>query len=845
LNQIPDEELDQLARWGFTGLWLIGLWERSKSSQRIKQLCGNPEAVASAYSLYEYQIAEELGGEEAFNNLSHRAWKRGIRMAGDMVPNHMAIDSRWVIEHPDWFIQLDYSPYPSHSYNGPNVSWDERVGIYIEDHYYDRSDASVVFKRVDFNTGDTKYLYHGNDGTSMPWNDTAQLNYLNPEVREALIQTILHVARKFPIIRFDAAMTLAKKHFQRLWYPEPGSGGDIPTRAEHGLTREQFDAAMPEEFWREVVDRVAREIPDTLLLAEAFWLMEGYFVRTLGMHRVYNSAFMNMLKNEHNEKYRSSIKNVLEFNPEILKRFVNFMNNPDEDTAVAQFGKGDKYIGVCIMLVTMPGLPMFGHGQIEGFTEKYGMEYRRAYWDEHPDQDLIGRHAREIFPLMHKRYLFADVQNFYLFDFYKPEGHVNENVFAYSNSFGHEHGLVIYHNKFENTSGWVRLSASHSVKKDGDQRALEQKSLGEALRLHHDDNHFLIFREHLSGLEFIRRSREIHEKGLFISLNAYQSQVFLDFREIEDNIWHHYAHLEGYLEGGGVPDIDEALKELFLKPLHQALRELVNPDMYAVLYQKRFRKISDKVDSNLQGKVNKMLNTFLHEFQNYGGGGGSIEPVSQRLEKMFPLLFQMQLLDRILDCPEIRTAQTALKTVSKFFKDNQIRWYTLFSWMLVQDLGAIVDPKGSAIRSRASLDEWLLGKILGQNLYELGIPDEAVQRSILTIKVLTSHQNWWVSDKKGKQLPMGVLESLLSDDELRDFLQVNRYREVLWFNKEAFDELLQWMLCIAVLDAGVQFSGNKKKRCQELESRYKIIRKFEAAQKKSEFQVEKLLEALK
>jgi len=35
---------------------------------------------------------------------------------------------------------------------------------------------------------------------------------------------------------------------------------------------------MPHEFWREVVDRVAAEVPGTLLLAEAFWLMEGYFV---------------------------------------------------------------------------------------------------------------------------------------------------------------------------------------------------------------------------------------------------------------------------------------------------------------------------------------------------------------------------------------------------------------------------------------------------------------------------------------------------------------------------------------------------------------------------------------
>ena len=89
---------------------------------------------------------------------------------------------------------------------------------------------------------------------------------------------------------------------------------------------------------------MAAEAPDTLLLAEAFWLMEGYFVRTLGMHRVYNSAFMNMLKMEDNQKYRQTIKNVLEFSPQILKRFVNFMNNPDERTAVEQFGRGGQVL---------------------------------------------------------------------------------------------------------------------------------------------------------------------------------------------------------------------------------------------------------------------------------------------------------------------------------------------------------------------------------------------------------------------------------------------------------------------------------------------------------------------
>ena len=153
-------------------------------------------------------------------------------------------------------------------------------------------------------SGETRYIYHGNDGTSFPWNDTAQLDYLNPAVREQVIQTILHVARLFPVIRFDAAMTLAKRHFHRLWFPGPGSSGAIPSRAEYGMSNAEFNAHMPHEFWREVVDRVAVEVPGTLLLAEAFWLMEGYFVRTLGMHRVYNSAFMNMMRDEDNAKYR-------------------------------------------------------------------------------------------------------------------------------------------------------------------------------------------------------------------------------------------------------------------------------------------------------------------------------------------------------------------------------------------------------------------------------------------------------------------------------------------------------------------------------------------------------------
>jgi glycosidase len=578
LDEIPDEELDFLAGAGFTGLWLIGLWQRSKASERIKKLCGNPEAVASAYSIHSYQIADDLGGEAAFNNLRDRAWRRGIRMASDMVPNHFGIESDWVLYQPDKFLSLDYSPYPSYTFNGENLSPDPAIGIFLEDHYYSRTDAAVVFKRVDYHTGDTRYIYHGNDGTVMPWNDTAQLNYLRADVREAVIQIILDVARRTPIIRFDAAMTLAKKHIQRLWFPEPGSGGAIPSRAEHSLSRAEFDRLLPEEFWREVVDRVAREVPDTLLLAEAFWLMEGYFVRTLGMHRVYNSAFMHMLRNEDNANFRKLIKNTLEFDPEILKRYVNFMNNPDEKTAAEQFGDGDKYFGVCTVLATLPGLPMFGHGQLEGFSEKYGMEYRRAYMDEQVNEGLLNHHRKIIFPLIRQRAQFSGAAGFRLYDFYTQNGSVNDDVIAYTNEHFGRKSLVLFHNKYQNTAGWINISSPY-LKKDNGATALQTESLASALGCSGLPGHYVIFREAATGLTYIRESQDIARSGWYAELSGYGHRVYQDFYEVADTKDAPYAELCRTLAGRGVPDLNRELRKIRIQDFYQTLAALLKPEV--------------------------------------------------------------------------------------------------------------------------------------------------------------------------------------------------------------------------------------------------------------------------
>ena len=796
LDEVPGEELDTIARRGFTGLWLIGLWERSPASRRIKNLCGNPEAEASAYSLYDYTIAESLGGWDALAVLRERCEQRGIRLASDMVPNHSGIDSKWVHEHPEWFLQLDYCPFPSYTFNGENLSSNPGVQIYLEDHYYERSDAAVVFKRTDSNG--ERFIYHGNDGTSMPWNDTAQLDYLNPEVREAVIETILHVARNFSIIRFDAAMTLAKKHIQRLWYPQPGSGGAIPSRAEHGLPQEEFDRHMPEEFWREVVDRVAEEVPDTLLLAEAFWMMESYFVRTLGMHRVYNSAFMNMLKNEENEKYRRTMKNTLEFDPQILKRFVNFMNNPDEETAVAQFGRGDKYFGVATLMLTMPGLPMFGHGQVEGYAEKYGMEYSRAYWDESPDEELIGRHDRELAPLARRRWLFAEVDEFELYDVYSEYGGVLESVFAYSNRAGDARALVLYNNAYDTVSGWIHTSCA--INRGGQ----STRSLGDALGVSNSHESFTIAREQRSGLWYLRNSAELHERGLSVDLHGYETQVFIDMYEVRDSADGHYRRLAEELGGRGVPSIETALKAQFLRPLHSRFDELVRSDAFArvdaVFEEKRSLAPVDRA------ALRHAYREFAESVSEFSGLGRRSEEAADRFVRMlaaFESFLELETKhgpvagDRMPRpvAPERELMEHARRFVFAPFTGDRSAIESVLGFVILEPLSVLDETAAGApdtilSYNAASIADDLMLSWRWQTLREcLG---DSVRRGIDAALTLS---RWYVD---GRSLTE-VIDAAMYEQTLCEFAGVNTYDSVDWFDRDSMRSLLWWLEVTAIV----------------------------------------------
>lgn len=804
LDQIPDEELEILSRWGFTGLWLIGIWERSPASKTIKRMTGNPEAESSAYSLYDYIIASELGGDDAFENLKDRALRYGIRMATDMVPNHMGIYSRWVIEHPDWFIQLDHPPFPAYRFTGTNLSQDDRVVIQIEDGYWNRTDAAVVFRRHDRWTGQDRYIYHGNDGTSMPWNDTAQLDFLKHEVRQAVIGQTIAIAKRFPIIRFDAAMTLAKRHFQRLWYPAPGYGGDIPSRAGHSVSPDDFERLFPVEFWRELVDRIAAEAPNTLLLAEAFWLMEGYFVRSLGMHRVYNSAFMNMLKAEENSKYRDVMKNVLRFNPEILRRFVNFMNNPDEEPAVHGFGKDDKYFGVATLMATLPGLPMFGHGQVEGFSEKYGMEYRRSYWDEPVDSHLVWRHEQEIFPLFKKRRMFSGVEHFVLYDFRTPEGHVNEDVFAYSNRYGDERSLVVYNNRFSEAVGTISRSVGMNVEQ-GTRRHIVHKSLGEGLALKNEDAAYYVLRDERGGLEYLRSSRGIWRDGLAIRLGAFKCHVFSSFGEIHD-FDGRCAELEQRLMGRGVPDVTTALRELSVEKVLRPFGEMIAGDALPVLVSGGMR--TGTTPAVFSGR----LSSFLKNAREFAGWPARDKVAGDETCLLLDALFTVNRHRHKPSWEGDEHIGDLLCLIPETPSSDLWAWRIPLLWAIVAPLGRLAGDEGAAARSASLMDDWMLGHAVTRTFVELGADESRARYEVTLIGILARHQG--VSTMRD----MGILlRDMLVDSTVRDFLGFNLFGDRWWFNKESMDTLISWLaLCTALRRlAGKKTAGARKRALRE------------------------------
>src|SRR4030042_471319 len=99
----------------------------------------------------------------------------------------------------------------------------------------------------------------------------------------------------------------------------------------------------------------------------------------------------------------------------------------------------------------------------------------------------------------------------------------------------------------------------------------------------------------------------------------------------------------------------------------------------------------------------------------------------------------------------------------------------------------------------------MLNKIFVRALNDLGLDEKSNWRAVTLVKLLTPHSGLWkmidpIRDKKGRSASYHILTSILADSDALSYLGVNRYQDILWFNKEAFEDLLWWLFIIGAVE---------------------------------------------
>ena len=171
-----------------------------------------------------------------------------------------------------------------------------------------------------------------------------------------------------------------------------------------------------------------------------------------------------------------------------------------------------------------------------------------------------------------------------------------------------------------------------------------------------------------------------------------------------------------------------------------------------------------------------------------------------------------------------------------------VRWTALLGWLFVRNLGKLAGGEDYESLTRSWIDEWHLARVLEENAQRLGLDGPAASRAAALSRLLTEQQEWF--KRMGKQPLERILESWLADLEIQSFMGVNRYKEVLWFNKEAFEEFAWWMNLLGLLSALTDPNASGSLLAERVLICKNLYQKMMKAAKTSDYQVAKLLEGV-
>ena len=323
LATVPWQEWDAIASHGFDAVWFMGVWERSPAgieiSMRNQGLLEDfrralpdfsaEDNVGSPYCVRRYVVAEHLGGPKGLTTARNALAKRGIRLILDFVPNHVAPDHPWVVEHPEYFVQGSVDD----ARNDP-ASFVEAGG--------------TVFAR-------------GRDPYFPAWPDVLQLNAFQPGHRQAVIRTVSEIAGQCDGIRCDMAMLMLNSVFERTWGARAG-------------------AKPVGDYWTTVIPAIQGIHREFRFIAEAYWDLE-WELQQQGFDYCYDKKLYDRM--EHGDA--ESVRQHLLADSSYQEGMVRFIENHDEPRAAAAFSSG-KGRAAAVATPHAPGGEAAARGAVRG-----------------------------------------------------------------------------------------------------------------------------------------------------------------------------------------------------------------------------------------------------------------------------------------------------------------------------------------------------------------------------------------------------------------------------------------------------------------------------------------------
>jgi hypothetical protein len=404
------------------------------------------------------------------------------------------------------------------------------------------------------------------------------------------------------------------------------------------------------------------------------------------------------------------------------------------------------------------------------------------------DERLVAMHEKLIFPLMRRRWLFSGSENFVFYDFFDgPQ--VNEDVFAYSNRSGDQVGLILYHNRFGETGGWVRASTARAATIDSGETILRQTTLGEALGFNPDGRSYYAFRDYASGLEYLRPGRELCEQGLFVELAAYEFHAFLDFREIRDDGFGTWGRLCERLGGLPAASIDEEVKQVRYEREIELLRELISarPLAPSGVFSTGSAWAPDE----------ERFKAFLVACAEHLGNGERVGEIVTAVARELIFLNGLTATDG-------KGASAARELAVQTMSGPRAQ-VVILAWLYLHRIGCLAVESGWEARSAEILHDFGFVVPLEEALHSLaGYTGKdplslEVYDVVLLLRIMVCRQGFLCATGETGAERMG---RLFEDPLVRRFCLVHESGGHKWCNKERLESLLHFIYLAALATAG-------------------------------------------